>query len=74
MDNVVLSPQMDGARTESPQALLDCGGMDFIDSQGPAKMREISKLTEQPDVALRLARVRPAVRELLARDGLLADL
>jgi anti-anti-sigma factor len=27
--------------------VLDCGGMDFIDSQGSAKMREILKLTEQ---------------------------
>jgi sulfate permease, SulP family len=51
--------------------VLDCGGIDFIDSQGSAKMREISKLTEQADVTLRLARVKPAVRELLARDGVL---
>jgi MFS superfamily sulfate permease-like transporter len=27
--------------------VLDCGGMDFIDSQRSAKMREILKLTEQ---------------------------
>jgi sulfate permease, SulP family len=51
--------------------VLDCGGMDFIDSQGSAKMREIVKLTEQAGVTLRLARVNPAVRELLARDGVL---
>jgi MFS superfamily sulfate permease-like transporter len=45
--------------------------MDFIDSQGSAKMREILELTEQADMTLRLARVKPTVRELLARDGVL---
>ena len=45
--------------------------IDFIDSQGSAKMHEILDLTEQAGVTLRLARVKPAVRELLARDGFL---
>ena len=49
--------------------VLDCGGVDFIDSQGSAKLREIAELTGQAGVSLRLARVKPAVRELLARDG-----
>lgn len=51
--------------------VLDCGGMDFIDSQGSAKMREILELTEQAGMTLRLARVKPAVREVLKRDGVL---
>ena len=51
--------------------VLDCEGMDFIDSQGSAKMREILELTGQAGVTLRLARIKPAVRELLARDGVL---
>jgi SulP family sulfate permease len=51
--------------------VLDCGGMDFIDSQGSAKMSEILKLTEQAGVNLRLARLKPAVREVLSRDGVL---
>ena len=51
--------------------MLDCEGIDFIDSQGSAKMREILDLTEQAGVTLRLARIKPAVRELLARDGVL---
>ncbi len=51
--------------------VLDCGGMDFIDSQGSAKMREILRLTEQTGMTLRLARLKPAVREVLARDGVL---
>ena len=49
--------------------VLDCGGMDFIDSQGSAKMREILELTEQAGMTLRLTRVKPAVREVLKRDG-----
>jgi len=51
--------------------VLDCEGIDFIDSQGSAKMREILELTEQAGVILRLARVKPAVREVLERDGVL---
>jgi high affinity sulfate transporter 1 len=51
--------------------VLDCEGMNFIDSQGSAKLREIHELTEQAGITLRLARVKPAVRELLARDGVL---
>jgi len=51
--------------------VLDCEGIDFIDSQGCSKMREILDLTEQAGVILRLARVKPEVAELLSRDGLL---
>ena len=43
--------------------VLDCVAIDFIDSQGSAKMREILELTEQAGVTLRLARVKPAVAE-----------
>ncbi|HEX2550538.1 MAG TPA: SulP family inorganic anion transporter, partial [Nocardioidaceae bacterium] len=49
--------------------VLDCGGMNFIDSQGSAKMLEILELTGQAGVTLRLARLKPAVREVLERDG-----
>jgi SulP family sulfate permease len=51
--------------------VLDCEGMDFIDSQGSAKMREILEVTEQAGLTLRLARLKLAVRQLLARDGVL---
>ena len=51
--------------------VLDCEGIDFIDSQGSAKMREILELTSQAGVTLRLARLKPAVRDLLSRDGVL---
>lgn len=54
--------------------VLDCGGIDFIDSQGSAKMREILELTEQAGMTLRLTRVKPAVRAVLKRDGILERL
>jgi SulP family sulfate permease len=50
--------------------VLDCEGIDFIDSQGSAKMGEILELTKQAGVTLRLARLKPAVYELLKRDGI----
>ena len=46
--------------------VLDCVAMDFIDSQGSAKMHEILELTRQAEVTLRLARVKPSVAEVLA--------
>ena len=54
--------------------VLDFVAVDFIDSQGSAKMQEILALTEQAGVTLRLARVKPSVRELLSRDGVLERL
>ena len=54
--------------------VLDFVAVDFIDSQGSAKMNEILTLTEQAGVALRLARVKPAVREVLRRDRVLERL
>jgi sulfate permease, SulP family len=51
--------------------VLDCEGIDFIDSQGSAKMLDILGLARQAGIALRLARVKPAVHDVLARDGVL---
>jgi anti-anti-sigma factor len=51
--------------------VLDCEGIDFIDSQGSAKLGEILELTRQADITLRLARVKPTVYEVLRRDGFL---
>jgi SulP family sulfate permease len=51
--------------------VLDCEGIDFIDSQGSAKMREIFELTKHAGVTLHLARVKPSVFELLRRDGVI---
>jgi SulP family sulfate permease len=52
--------------------VLDCGGIVFVDSQGAAKLDEIVSLAEESGVTLRLARVKPGVREVLLRDGVLA--
>jgi sulfate permease, SulP family len=49
--------------------VLDSEGIDFVDSQGAAKMRELLELTSQAGVTLHLARVKPAVSSRLARDG-----
>ena len=51
--------------------VLDCGGIDFIDSQGAAKLSEIVELAEHAGIDLRLARVKPEVSEVLRRDGVL---
>ena len=51
--------------------VLDCEGIDFIDSQGSAKLGEILELTKQAEVILRMARVKPEVYEVLERDGFL---
>jgi sulfate permease, SulP family len=51
--------------------VLDCIAIDLIDSQGSAKLREIGTLTRQVGVTLRLARLKPGVRALLERDGIL---
>ena len=54
--------------------VLDCEGINFVDSQGSAKIGEIIDLTDQASIALRLARLKPAVAETLATDGVLARL
>jgi sulfate permease, SulP family len=51
--------------------VLNCEGIDFIDSQGSAKMAEIVRLVEESGLTLRLARVKPAVRATLERDEVL---
>jgi sulfate permease, SulP family len=52
--------------------VLDCEGIDFIDSQGAAKLREILELTTQAGISLRLARVKPPVANRLGLDGFFA--
>jgi SulP family sulfate permease len=51
--------------------VLDCEGIDFVDSQGSSKLRDILELTTQAGVTLRLARLKPTVRAVLQRDGTL---
>ena len=54
--------------------VLDCEGINFIDSQGAATMSDILRLAEDAGLALRLARVKPAVMAVLERDGFIARL
>jgi high affinity sulfate transporter 1 len=51
--------------------VLDCGGINFVDSQGSAKMADIVDLAHESGVNLRLARLKPTVRAILARDGVI---
>ncbi len=54
--------------------VLDCEGMNYIDSQGSAKISEILDLAASHGAELRLARVKPPIAEVLRADGVLARL
>src|SRR3954468_11380842 len=58
-------------RSELTGLVLDAAGMNFVDSQGSAKLAEILQLTEEAGLALRLARVSSTVMTVLERDGVL---
>ncbi len=49
--------------------VLDLEGVNFVDSQGAAKLTEIHELAEADGVVLRLARVKPHVLTVLSADG-----
>lgn len=51
--------------------VLDLEGVNFIDSQGAAKVTEIHELTQADGVTLRLARVKPQVLAVLEADGII---
>ncbi len=51
--------------------ILDFAGVDFIDSQGSEKLREIHRLAAASDAELRVARLKSQVRAMLAGDGVL---
>jgi sulfate permease, SulP family len=51
--------------------VLDLEGVNFVDSQGAAKVTEIYELTEADGVTLRLARVKPQVYAVLQADGII---
>ncbi|WP_426562005.1 SulP family inorganic anion transporter [Angustibacter sp. McL0619] len=54
--------------------VLDCEGINFVDSQGTAKMNDIIDLCEQAGVTLRLARLKPNVRTVLERENVVQRL
>jgi len=49
--------------------VVDLEGADFVDSQGSAKLAELSELGENYGISLRLARVKSTVLSVLAADG-----
>jgi sulfate permease, SulP family len=49
--------------------VLDLEGVNFVDSQGSAKLTEIHQLTQADGVELRVAGVKPQVRTVLDADG-----
>ena len=49
--------------------MLDCAGVNFIDSQGTAQVAAIARLTREAGLELQLARVKDAVAVVLDRDG-----
>jgi anti-anti-sigma factor len=51
--------------------VLDLEGVDFVDSQGAAKLAEILDFAVSAGVQLRLARLKPAVASVLEKDGVL---
>jgi anti-anti-sigma factor len=63
-DVIQSTPQLTGI-------VLDCGGINFVDSQGAAKMADIVSLVRESGVNLRLTRLKPAVRAVLERDGVI---
>ena len=51
--------------------VLDFEGVNFVDSQGAAKLSDLHELTDASGVDLRLARVKPDVSRVLAADGVI---
>jgi SulP family sulfate permease len=54
--------------------VLDCMSVNFVDSQGSAEVAKLVDAAKAHGISFRLARVKPAVRELLARDGVIDEL
>ena len=59
------------AEREPRAVVLDFAGVDFIDSQGSEKLREIHRLTDASGAVLRVARMKPHIRAVLVADGVL---
>jgi anti-anti-sigma factor len=57
------------AEPQTRVVVLDFAGVDFIDSQGSEKLGEIRTLANATHFELRIARLKPQVRELLESDG-----
>ena len=60
-----------GSQAGLHSLVLDLEGVNFVDSQGAAKLSELHELTDADGVELRLARLKPDVSDVLAADGLI---
>ena len=67
LDNRVRALAGDGREYRALVLVLE--GVNFIDSQGAAKLAEIHDLAQARDLTLRLARVKPHVLAVLTADG-----
>ena len=56
---------------EQRALVLDLEGVNFVDSQGAQKLRELLELTTAEGVEMRLARLKPHVRAVLEADELI---
>jgi SulP family sulfate permease len=59
------------SNTDLTGIVLDCEGIDFIDSQGSAKLGDVVNLTKDSGISLRLAHVKSEVSATIERDGIL---
>ncbi len=64
-------PRADPFRAGLVAIVLDAEGINFVDSQGSAKLGDVVTMAEEAQVALRLARVKPRSAAVLERDGVL---
>ena len=69
LEERVLELAQDGLQRRA--LVLDFEGINFVDSQGSAKLTELHELTEADGVTLRLARVKPQVFVVLEADGVI---
>jgi sulfate permease, SulP family len=56
-------------RPDLTGVVLDAEGINFVDSQGSAKLDDILTMTSEAGATLLLARVKPSVAAVLKRDG-----
>jgi high affinity sulfate transporter 1 len=54
--------------------VLDLEGVNFVDSQGSAKLAELRRVAQAEGVDLRLARIKPQVRAVLDADGVIEQI
>lgn len=59
---------------ELRSVVLDLEGVNFMDSQGTTKVRELALMTRDAGISLRLARVKPSVATILDRDGVTQEI